>query len=55
LLWATDTPMPLPLVLAVTGAIAGTLMLSAALMGLAFFSAASGADEEAASGGPRDS
>jgi hypothetical protein len=56
LLWlkATDTPMPLPFVLAVVAAIAGSLMLAAALMGLVFFSAASGADEEAASREPRD-
>ncbi|TPE60451.1 hypothetical protein FJQ54_10565 [Sandaracinobacter neustonicus] len=43
----TGTPTPLPFIGAVIFAIIGSLMLTAALMGLAFFSSASGADEDA--------
>lgn len=43
----TGTPMPLPFIGAIFVAVVGSLMLAAALMGLVFFSAASGADEEA--------
>jgi hypothetical protein len=42
---ATGTPMPLPFLGAIAFAVIGSLMLAAALMGLVFFSAASGADE----------
>lgn len=42
----TGTPMPLPFIGAIAVAVFGSLMLSAALMGLIFFSAASGVDEE---------
>lgn len=45
-LYATDTPMPFHFVAAITLAIVGSLMLSAALMGLVFFSNASGADDD---------
>ncbi len=45
-LYATDTPMPLHFIIAISLAIGGSLMLSAALMGLVFFSNASGADDE---------
>lgn len=45
-LYATDTPMPLPFLGAIAVAVVGSLMLAAALMGLIFFSAASGADAE---------
>jgi type III secretory pathway component EscU len=44
-LYATDTPMPLPFLGAIAVAVVGPLMLAAALMGLVFFSAASGADD----------
>jgi type III secretory pathway component EscU len=44
-LHATDTPMPLPFLGAIAVAVIGSLMLAAALMGLVFFSAASGADD----------
>ena len=44
-LYATDTPMPLPFLGAIAVAVIGSLMLAAALMGLVFFSAASGADD----------
>jgi len=44
-LLATDTPMPLPFLGAIAVAVVGSLMLAAALMGLLFFSAASGVDE----------
>lgn len=50
-LWATDTPLHGPFIGAVIVAVAGSLMLSAALMGLVFFSSMSGADDEA---GPND-
>jgi FtsH-binding integral membrane protein len=43
----TGVPTPWPFVAAVAFAVFGSLMLAAALMGLIFFSAASGADEEA--------
>lgn len=46
-LYATGTPMPLHFILAVSLGIFFSLMLGAALMGLVFFSNASGADEEA--------
>lgn len=46
-LYATDTPMPLPFLGAIAVAVFGSLMLTGALMGLVFFSAASGADESA--------
>ena len=42
----TNTPMPLPFIGAIAVAVIGSLMLAAALMGLVFFSAASGADDE---------
>jgi type III secretory pathway component EscU len=45
-LYATDTPMPLPFLGAIAVAVIGSLMLAAALMGLVFFSAASGTDDE---------
>jgi hypothetical protein len=45
-LHATGTPMPLPFLGAIAFAVIGSLMLAAALMGLVFFSAASGADDE---------
>jgi protein-S-isoprenylcysteine O-methyltransferase Ste14 len=44
-LYATGTPMPLPFLGAIALAVIGSLMLAAALMGLVFFSAASGADD----------
>jgi hypothetical protein len=44
-LYQTGTPLPLHFVLAVSVAVIGSLMLAAALMGLVFFSAASGADD----------
>lgn len=47
-LHATDTPLHWQFLLAVAFAIAGSLMLSAALMGLVFLSSAIGADEDAA-------
>lgn len=40
----TGTPLPLPLLGAIAVAVIGSMMLAAALMGLIFFSAASGAD-----------
>lgn len=48
-LYATDTPMHWQFLLAVGFAIAGSLMLAAALMGLVFLSDAIGADDDAAS------
>jgi hypothetical protein len=42
---ASGTPMPLPFLGAIAVAVIGSLMLAAALMGLVFFSAASGADD----------
>ncbi|WP_374387665.1 hypothetical protein [Sandaracinobacter sp.] len=42
----TGTPTPLPFIGAIAIAVVGSLMLTAALMGLVFFSSASGADEE---------
>lgn len=42
---ATGTPTPLPFLGAIALAVIGSLMLAAALMGLVFFSAASGADD----------
>jgi len=53
-LFATGTPMHLQFVLAVSLGIFFSLMLGAALMGLVFFSNASGADEAAASESERD-
>jgi hypothetical protein len=44
---AAGTPMPLPFLGAIAVAVVGSMMLAAALMGLVFFSAASGADEKA--------
>ncbi len=44
-LHASGTPMPLPFIGAIAFAVIGSLMLAAALMGLVFFSAASGADD----------
>jgi hypothetical protein len=44
-LYASGTPMPLPFLGAIAVAVIGSLMLAAALMGLVFFSAASGADD----------
>lgn len=46
-LHSTGTPMPLPFIGAIVVAVVGSLMLAAALMGLIFFSAASGADDDA--------
>jgi type III secretory pathway component EscU len=46
-LHATNTPMTLAFIGAIFVAVVGSLMLAAALMGLIFFSAASGADEDA--------
>ena len=43
----SGTPMPLPFIGAIFVAVVGSLMLAAALMGLIFFSSASGADDEA--------
>jgi hypothetical protein len=43
---ASGTPMPLPFLGAIAVAVVGSLMLAAALMGLVFFSAAAGADDE---------
>jgi hypothetical protein len=43
----TGTPTPLPFIGAIAVAVVGSLMLTAALMGLVFFSSASGADEDA--------
>jgi FtsH-binding integral membrane protein len=45
--YQSGTPMPLPFLGAIALAVIGSLMLAAALMGLVFFSAASGADEAA--------
>ncbi len=47
---ASGTPMPLPFLGAIAVAVIGSMMLAAALMGLVFFSAASGADEAAERG-----
>ena len=44
-LYTSGTPMPLPFLGAIAVAVIGSLMLAAALMGLVFFSAASGADD----------
>ncbi len=44
-LYASGTPMPLAFLGAISVAVIGSLMLAAALMGLVFFSAASGTDE----------
>ncbi len=44
-LYASGSPMPLPFLGAIAVAVVGSLMLAAALMGLVFFSAASGADD----------
>ncbi len=44
------TPMPLPFLGAIAFAVIGSMMLTGALMGLVFFSAASGADDAAAPG-----
>jgi hypothetical protein len=44
-LYATGTPMPLPFLGAIALAVIGSLMMAAALMGLVFFSAASGTDD----------
>lgn len=41
----TGTPLPLHFIIAISIAVVGSLMLAAALMGLVFFSNASGADE----------
>lgn len=43
----SGTPMPLPFIGAIVVAVVGSLMLAAALMGLIFFSSASGADDDA--------
>lgn len=42
----TGVPTPLPFIAAIAFAVIGSLMLAAALMGLIFFSAASGADDD---------
>lgn len=41
----TGTPLPIPFIVAISFAVVGSLMLAAALMGLVFFSHASGADD----------
>lgn len=46
-LYLTGTPMPLSFIGAIVVTVVGSLMLAAALMGLVFFSAASGADDDA--------
>lgn len=46
-LHASGTPMPVHLIVAVSIGVIGSLMLAAALMGLVFFSSASGADDDA--------
>lgn len=46
-LHSSGTPMPLPFIGAIFVAVVGSLMLAAALMGLIFFSSASGADDDA--------
>lgn len=43
----TGTPLPFHFIVAISVAVVGSLMLAAALMGLVFFSNASGADSEA--------
>ena len=45
----TGTPLPFHFIVAISIAVVGSLMLAAALMGLVFFSNASGADD-----GPED-
>lgn len=45
-LHATGTPLPLHFILAISVAVIGSLGLAAALMGLVFFSSASGADDD---------
>lgn len=47
LFYAKGTPMTLPFIGAITVAVVGSLMIAAALMGLLFFSSASGADDSA--------
>ncbi|MGQ5702705.1 hypothetical protein ACUJ46_11710 [Sandaracinobacteroides sp. A072] len=44
-LHATGTPLPFHFIVAISLAVIGSLMLAAALMGLVFFSHASGADD----------
>ena len=46
-LYQTGTPLPLSFIGAIVVSVVGSLMLAAALMGLVFFSAASGADDDA--------
>ncbi len=41
----TGTPLPIQFIFAISFAVIGSLMLAAALMGLVFFSHASGADD----------
>ena len=45
-LHSTGTPLPWPFIGAIVVAVVGSLMLAAALMGLVFFSSASGADDD---------
>ncbi len=47
---STGTPLTVHFVIAVTIAVIGSLMLAAALMGLVFFSNASGVDEDQSKG-----
>jgi len=44
-LYQTDTPLPFHFIAAISIAVIGSLMLAAVLMGLIFFSHASGADD----------
>lgn len=44
-LYQTGTPLPFHFIVAISFAVIGSLMLAAALMGLVFFSHASGADD----------
>lgn len=43
-LYSTGTPMPFHFIVAVSLAVVGSMMLAAVLMGLIFFSSASGSD-----------
>jgi len=44
-LYRTGTPLPIHFIVAISFAVIGSMMLAAALMGLVFFSHASGADD----------
>ena len=45
-LHSSGVPLPLPFLASIAFGVIGSLMLAAALMGLVFFSSASGADDE---------